>query len=52
MTLAAAYSGLAIEYVDGVTAMSDKAMPPHWADTHQKNGTLYAWRTHMNALSE
>ncbi|KAM0714111.1 hypothetical protein Q7P37_011075 [Cladosporium fusiforme] len=52
MTLAAAYSGLDIEYVDGVTAISDKATPPGWATTKQKNGTLYAWRSHMNVLSK
>jgi len=52
MTLAAAYSGLDIEYINGVTAISDKATPPGWATTKQRNGTLYAWRTHMNALSK
>jgi hypothetical protein len=50
MSLAAAYSGLDIEYVDGVTALSDKVLPPGGSERGLNNGSLYAWRTHMNAL--
>lgn len=53
MSLAAAYSGLDIEYIDGVTTVSDKALPPEEAPRLEKglnNGTIYAWRAHMNAL--
>ena len=53
MSLAAAYSGLDIEYIDGVTAMSDKALPPGRAQRVEKamnERTIYAWRAHMNVL--
>lgn len=53
MSLAAAYSGLDIEYIDGVTALSGKALPPGEAQRVEKemnNGTIFAWRAHMNAL--
>ena len=53
MSLAAAYGGLDIEYIDGVTAMSEKALPPGEAQRVEKSmneGTIYAWRAHMNAL--
>lgn len=53
MSLAAAFSGLDIEYIDGVTALSDKALPPGHAQGTEKSmneGTIYAWRAHMNAL--
>lgn len=53
MSLAAAYSGLEIEYIDGVTALSDKALPPGEEQRVEKgmnNGTILAWRAHMNAL--
>jgi len=53
MSLAAAYSGLEIEYIDGVTAVSSKALPAGEAQRAEKDmneGTIYAWRAHMNAL--
>lgn len=53
MSLAAAYSGLEIEYIDGVDALSNKALPPGQAQRVEKamnNGTIFAWRAHMNAL--
>jgi hypothetical protein len=53
MSLAAACSGLDIEYIDGVTDVSDKALPPGEEPRVEKglgNGTIYAWRAHMNAL--
>jgi hypothetical protein len=53
MSLAAAYSELDIEYIDGVTTLSDKALPPGETPRMEKdmnNGTIYAWRAHMDAL--
>lgn len=50
MSLAAAYTGLDIEYIDGVTAISDKALPPHDVETKVRNESIWAWRAHMNAL--
>lgn len=53
MSLAAAYSGLDIEYIDGVSILSDKALPPGETSRTEKGvneGTIYAWRAHMNAL--
>jgi hypothetical protein len=52
MSLAAAYSGIDIEYVDGVSALSDKVLPPGGSERGLNNGSLYAWRTHMNALQK
>lgn len=50
MSLAAALTGLDIEYVDGVTEVDDKALPPGAKDTNLAKGSLYAWRAHMNVL--
>ena len=50
MSLAAAYTGLDIEYIDGVTTVSDKALPPHDVETKVRNESIWAWRAHMNAL--
>lgn len=50
MSLAAAYTGLDIEYVDGVTTLNDKALPPKDAEIEVNKKSLYAWRAHMNAL--
>ena len=50
MSLAAAYIGLDIEYIDGVAALSDKALPPGQAQREAKEmneGTIFAWRAHM-----
>lgn len=50
MSLAAAYSGLAIEYIDGVTEVDDKTLPPGGVDKGLNKGSIYAWRAHMNVL--
>jgi hypothetical protein len=53
MSLAAAFSGLDIDYIDGVSASSNKSLPPGDAQREEKamnDGTIYAWRAHMNAL--
>lgn len=52
MSLAAAYTGLDVEYVDGVTAVSDRTLPPGGSETKLNNGSLNAWRTHMNVLAK
>ncbi|KAL1616924.1 hypothetical protein SLS54_008129 [Diplodia seriata] len=50
MSLAAALTGLDIEYVDGVTEVDEKALPPGAEETNLAKGSLYAWRAHMNVL--
>lgn len=50
MSLAAAYTGLDIEYVDGVTAFDDKALPPKDEGITVNEKSLFAWRAHMNVL--
>jgi GR25 family glycosyltransferase involved in LPS biosynthesis len=50
MSLAAAFAGLQIEYVDGVTNVSRDYLPPGGTEKHLHDGGLGAWRAHMNAL--
>ena len=46
MTLAAHFTGLEVEFVDGVTEVASKALPPN--DTELSQPALGAWRAHMN----
>lgn len=48
MSLAAALSGLEVEYVDGVTEVARKYLPP--GDDSPSDGSLAAYRAHMNVL--
>ena len=58
MSLAAALSDLQVEYVGGVTDVDRKYLPPDGktaADRDGKpkspnDGSLFAWRAHMNVL--
>jgi hypothetical protein len=42
MSLAAAYTGLDIEYVDGVRTLDEKALPPGGVDRGLKLRSIYA----------
>jgi hypothetical protein len=48
MSLAAAYTGLEIEYVDGVTDVENKTLPPGGLEGGPNAGSIRAWRAHMN----
>ena len=48
MSLAAALTNLQIDYVDGVTAVDAKILPPGGKDTNLDSGGLGNWRAHMN----
>jgi hypothetical protein len=50
MSLAAAYSGLEIEYVDGVSDVDNKTLPPNGLESGLNAGSIRAWRAHMNAV--
>lgn len=50
MSLAAAYTGLEIEYVDGVTEFENKTLPPGGLDGGFNAGSIQAWRAHMNVM--
>ena len=56
LSLAAAYSGLEIEYVDGVLVSDDdlpemrKILPPGGKDKGLKAPALGSWRAHLNAV--
>jgi hypothetical protein len=53
LSLAAAYTGLRIDYVDGVTEMDDKALPPHPDNWYKMpKGAVFNWRAHMNVLRQ
>jgi hypothetical protein len=52
MSLAAAYTGLEIEYVDGVTHVENKTLPPGGLDGGFNAGGVQAWRAHMNAMRQ
>ncbi|KAK4494106.1 hypothetical protein PRZ48_014404 [Zasmidium cellare] len=48
MSLAASLTGLQIEYVDGVTEIEERLLPPGAEKAKLGNGALGAWRAHMN----
>ncbi|KAM3418993.1 hypothetical protein BST61_g4950 [Cercospora zeina] len=52
MSLAAALTpgGLRLDYVDGVTNVSQKALPPGGDNSRHKPGMIGAWRAHINVL--
>jgi hypothetical protein len=50
MSLAAAFSGLEIEYIDGVTSVENKTLPPGGVEKGLNNGSIYGWRAHMNVM--
>jgi hypothetical protein len=50
MSLAAAYTGLKIEYVDGVTDVEAKTLPPGGSERGPNAGSIRAWRAHMNVM--
>ena len=50
MSLTAAYTGLSIDYVEGVSSLDDNSLPPGGNEKGLAPGTLFAWRGHMNAL--
>lgn len=50
MSLAAALAGLEVEYVDGVTSLENKTLPPGGLERGVNIGSLYGWRAHMNVL--
>jgi len=51
MSLAAAYTGLELEYVDGVTDVEIKTLPPGGLERRPNAGSIRAWRAHMNVMS-
>ena len=50
MSLAAAYSGVDIEYIDGVTNVANKTLPPGGVENGINAGSLGCWRAHMNVI--
>ncbi|KAI1172451.1 hypothetical protein F4777DRAFT_514396 [Nemania sp. FL0916] len=54
MTLAAALSDIEIEFIDGVNgaAIPDKALPKTLDHGRGSDGTVGAWRGHINAIQE
>jgi hypothetical protein len=50
MSLAAALTGLSIEYVDGVTSVDNKTLPPGGLERGLNEGSIFGWRAHMNVL--
>lgn len=48
--MAAAYTGLKIEYVDGVTDVEAKTLPPGGLERPPNAGSVRAWRAHMNVM--
>lgn len=50
MSLAAAFSGIEVEYIDGVTEVADEALPPGGKEKNFQDSVVGAWRAHMNAV--
>lgn len=50
MSLAAALAGLQVEYVDGITDVDKKILPPGGAEAGLNRGNLGSWRAHVTTL--
>ena len=50
MSLAAALTDLRIDYVDGVTDVDKKYLPPGGKEVNLDSGGLGNWRVHMNIV--
>jgi hypothetical protein len=50
MSLAAAYTGLSIEYVEGVSSLDKKSLFLGGIEKGLDLGTVFTWQDHMNAL--
>lgn len=50
MSLAAALTGLQLEYIDGAVDVEAKTLPPGGADSGRTPGELGNWRAHMDCL--
>jgi hypothetical protein len=50
MSLAAALTGLSIEYVDGVTSVDNKTLPPGGLERGLNEESVFGWRTLLNVL--
>ena len=48
MSLAAALTDLRVEYIDGVTEVDEKSLPPGGKEVNLSSGGLGAWRAHLN----
>jgi hypothetical protein len=48
MSLAAAFTGLQVEYVDGVTKVEERSLPPGGLEVKLEQPHLGNWRAHMN----
>ena len=48
MSLAAALTDLRIDYVNGVTEVDKKCLPPGGKEVNLDSGGLGNWRAHMN----
>ena len=48
MSLAAALTDLQIDYVDGVSEVDNRTLPPGGREVNLHSGGLGNWRAHMN----
>ena len=48
MSLAAALTDLRIDYVDGVSEVDNRTLPPGGKEVNLDSGGLGNWRAHMN----
>lgn len=48
MSLAAALTDLRIDYIDGVTEVDNRTLPPGGREVKLGSGGLGNWRAHMN----
>ena len=51
MSLAAALTDLRIDYVDGVSEIDNRTLPPSGKEVNLDPGALGNWRAHMNIAS-
>ena len=50
MALAAALTGIDVEFVDGITSVENKTLPPGGKERQLNREGIYNWRAHSNVL--
>jgi hypothetical protein len=43
-------SDLRVEYVDGVSSVDNRTLPPGGIERKLSQGSIFGWRAHMNVL--
>ena len=50
ISLAVALTDLRLEYLDGVSSVDNRTLPPGGIERELSQGSIFSWRAHINVL--